>query len=62
MSEYLLREYCPGDREGLTALWRQVFGDPEKVVAAFFDALLLFAFNMLRIPGTFSGELLVAFR
>lgn len=39
MSEYLLREYCPGDREGLTALWRQVFGDPERVVAAFFDAL-----------------------
>lgn len=39
MTEYLLREYCPGDRAALTALWRQVFGDPEDVVAAFFDAL-----------------------
>lgn len=39
MTEYLLREYRPGDRAALTALWRQVFGDPESVVAAFFDAL-----------------------
>ena len=39
MTEYNIREYCPGDRAALTALWRQVFGDPEEVVAAFFDAL-----------------------
>ena len=39
MTEYIIREYCPGDRAALTALWRQVFGDPEAVVAAFFDAL-----------------------
>ena len=39
MTEYLLREYRPGDRAALSALWRQVFGDPEAVVAAFFDAL-----------------------
>ena len=39
MTEYLIREYCPGDRAALAALWRQVFGDPEEVVAAFFDAL-----------------------
>ena len=39
MTEYLLREYRPGDRAALTALWRQVFGDPEAVVAAFYDAL-----------------------
>lgn len=39
MTEYLLREYRPEDRAALTALWRQVFGDPEDVIAAFFDAL-----------------------
>lgn len=39
MTAYCIREYCPGDRAALTALWRQVFGDPEEVVAAFFDAL-----------------------
>ena len=39
MTAYLLREYRPGDRAALTSLWRQVFGDPEDVVAAFFDAL-----------------------
>ena len=39
MTENFIREYCPGDRAALTALWRQVFGDPEAVVAAFFDAL-----------------------
>ena len=39
MTEYIIREYRPGDRAALTALWRQVFGDPEAVVAAFFDAL-----------------------
>lgn len=39
MHEYLLREYRPEDRASLTALWRQVFGDPEPVIAAFFDAL-----------------------
>lgn len=39
MTEYFIRNYRPGDRAALTALWRQVFGDPEAVVAAFFDAL-----------------------
>ena len=39
MTAYCIREYRPGDRAALTALWRQVFGDPEEVVAAFFDAL-----------------------
>ena len=39
MTAYCIREYRPGDRAALTALWRQVFGDPEAVVAAFFDAL-----------------------
>ena len=39
MTEYIIRQYRPGDRAALTALWRQVFGDPEAVVAAFFDAL-----------------------
>ena len=39
MTENFIREYRPGDRAALTALWRQVFGDPEAVVAAFFDAL-----------------------
>lgn len=39
MTAYLLREYRPADRAALTALWRQVFGDPEAVVDAFFDAL-----------------------
>ena len=34
MTEYIIREYRPGDRAALTALWRQVFGDPEAVVAA----------------------------
>lgn len=39
MTENNIREYRPEDRAALTALWRQVFGDPEAVVAAFFDAL-----------------------
>lgn len=39
MNEYLLREYRPEDRAALTVLWRRVFGDPENVIAAFFDAL-----------------------
>ena len=39
MTEYCIRQYRPGDRAALTALWQQVFGDPEAVVAAFFDAL-----------------------
>ena len=39
MREYFIREYRPEDRAALTALWRQVFGDPEEVIAAFFDAL-----------------------
>lgn len=39
MTEYCIRAYRPGDRAALTALWRQVFGDPEAVIAAFFDAL-----------------------
>lgn len=39
MTEYLLREYRPEDQAALTALWRQVFGDPLEMIAAFFSAL-----------------------
>ena len=39
MTEIFIREYRPEDRAALAALWRQVFGDPEDVIAAFFDAL-----------------------
>lgn len=39
MTDGRIREYRPADIPALTALWRQVFGDSEALIAAFFRLL-----------------------
>lgn len=39
MNSFTLREYLPVDIPVLTALWRGVFGDPDALIASFFDLL-----------------------
>lgn len=39
MSDFVVREYAPSDLPALAALWREVFADPDALIASFFDLL-----------------------